>query len=57
MADPEPALDETIRELSALLARVYLRLSFPDQAANQLDCPETKSASCDSGLTLLEQRP
>jgi len=46
----DPALDDAIREIANLLATVHLRLLFPDRPA-KLDSPETKSDSCDCGLT------
>ena len=46
----DPALDEAIREIANLIATAHLRLRFPDRQ-NQLDSPETKSDSCDCGLT------
>ena len=50
MHDHDPALDAAIREIANLLATVHLRLRFPERAA-ELDSPETKSDSCDGGLT------
>jgi hypothetical protein len=46
----DPALDDVVREIANLLATAHLRLRFPDQP-NRLDSPETKSDSCDCGLT------
>ena len=46
----DPALDEAIREIANLLATAHLRIRFPDRP-NRLDSPETKSDSCDCGLT------
>ena len=50
MHDHDPALDAAIREIANLLATVHLRLQFPERPA-KLDSPETKSDSCDGGLT------
>ena len=50
MHDHDPALDAAIREIATLLATVHLRLRFPERPA-KLDSPETKSDSCDGGLT------
>jgi len=49
MPDPDAALEQTIRELATLLARIYLRLCFRDNRPERLDSPETKSDSCDCG--------
>jgi hypothetical protein len=49
MSDSDASLEETIREISALFAKVYLRLSLPEKLPDQLDSPETKSDSCDCG--------
>jgi hypothetical protein len=49
MSDSDPSLEETIREISALFAKVYLRLSLAEKLPGQLDSPETKSDSCDCG--------
>ena len=43
MPDPDPALDDVIREIAALLAAAYLRLRFPVNEPKQLDTPETGS--------------
>ena len=40
-----------VREIAAILAAAYLRLRFPDPSPQEVDCPETKSESCDEGLT------
>ena len=42
---------EAIRPIAAILAAAYVRLSFPERPPRELDCPETKSESCDGGLT------
>jgi hypothetical protein len=39
---------EAVREIAAILAAAYVRLRFPERA---VDCPETKSESCDGRLT------
>ena len=43
MPDPDPALDDALREIAALLAAAYLRLRFPLNEPKQLDTPETGS--------------
>ena len=50
MPDHDPALDDAIREIAALLATAYLRLRFPDQPS-QLDSPETESPHGTARLT------
>ncbi len=50
MPDRDPALDDAIREIAALLATAYLRLRFPD-LPSQVDSPGAESDSCDSRLT------
>ena len=42
---------ETIRQVAAILAGVYLRLRFSGSRPPEVDCPETKSESCVGGLT------
>ena len=49
MSDSEASPEETIREISALMAKVYLRVSIAERLPDQLDSPETKSDSCDCG--------
>jgi hypothetical protein len=51
MNDRDTDRAEAIRQIAALLAAGYLRLRFPDSAPNLVDCPETKSESCDGRLT------
>ena len=50
MANHDPALDDAIREIAALLATAYLRLRFPDPPS-PLDSAETESDTCDNRLT------
>jgi hypothetical protein len=50
MPDPDPALDDVIREIANLLATVYLRLRFPDPPG-RVDSPETESAHVTRELT------
>jgi hypothetical protein len=40
---------ETIRQIAAILAAVYLRLRFPEQPPPRLDSPETESAHGTAG--------
>jgi hypothetical protein len=42
---------EAVREIAAILAAAYFRLRFPCPSSQEVDCPETKSESCDEGLT------
>jgi hypothetical protein len=52
MNDRDPDRVEAVHQIAAILAAAYLRLRFPDQLAMlQVDCPETKSESCDGRLT------
>jgi hypothetical protein len=51
MNEPCPGRAEAVREIAAILAAAYLRLRFPDPSPQEVDCPETKSESCDEGLT------
>ena len=39
---------EAVRQIAAILAAAYVRLRFPERG---VDCPETKSESCDGRLT------
>ena len=41
MPDHDPALDNAISEIAALLADAYLRIRFPGEP-RQLDSPETE---------------
>jgi hypothetical protein len=43
---------EAVRQIAAILAAAYMRLRFPDPLPREVDCPETKSESCDGRLTL-----
>ena len=47
--DPDRA--EAVREIATVLATAYLRLRFSEPPPPVVDCPETKSESCDGGLT------
>ncbi len=40
-----------VQQIAAVLAGAYLRLRCADPPPNQVDCPETKSESCDGRLT------
>jgi hypothetical protein len=45
MNDPDRAA--AVRALARILAAAYLRLRFPESPEPPVDCPETKSESCD----------
>lgn len=45
----DPDRDEAVRQIATVLAGVYLRLRFPEPP--EVDCPETKSDSCEGRLT------
>jgi len=48
----DPHRAEAIRQIATILASAYLRLRFPvPEPVLPLDCPETKSDSCDGRLT------
>ena len=52
MNDRDPHRAEAILQIGRILAAVYLRLRFPAPVPSPpLDCPETKSESCDGRLT------
>ncbi len=51
MNDRDPDRAEAVRQIAAILAGAYLRLRFPDLATQGVDCPETKSESCEGRLT------
>ena len=51
MNDRDPDRAEAVRNITAILAAAYLRFRFPDPPPRVVDCPETKSESCDGGLT------
>jgi hypothetical protein len=51
MNDRDPDRTEAIRQIATILAGAYLRLRFPALASPELDCPKTKSESCDGRLT------
>jgi hypothetical protein len=40
---------EAIQQIATILANVYLRLRFPDQAPQRLDSPQTESAHGTAG--------
>jgi len=42
---------EAVRQIAAILAAAYVRLRFPEAPPREVDCPETKSESCDGRLT------
>lgn len=56
MNDRDPDRAGAIREIATVLATAYLRLRFPEPPPPAVDCPETKSESCDGGLTILQKR-
>jgi hypothetical protein len=43
---------EAIHQIASILAGAFLRLRFPGSPSGEVDCPETKSDSCVSRLTL-----
>ncbi len=43
---------EAVRTIAAILANAFIRLRFPDPPPPVVDCPETKSESCDQELTI-----
>ncbi len=47
----DPDRGEAVRAIAGILAGAYLRLHFPDPSPPPVDCPETKSESCDVRLT------
>ena len=51
MPDHDPALEDAIREIAALLATAYLRLRFPIGDQRQLDSPQTESPHGTARLT------
>jgi hypothetical protein len=51
MNDRDPDRAEAVRQIAAILAAAYLRLRFPESRSSVVDCPETKSESCDGRLT------
>jgi hypothetical protein len=50
MPDPDPALDDVIREIAHLLATAYLRIRFTDPPG-RVDSPETESVHVTGELT------
>ena len=52
MNDSDKDRTETIHQIASLLAVAFLRLQFRESPQKGVDCPETKSDSCDSRLTL-----
>jgi len=52
MNDRDPDRAEAVREIATVLATAYLRLRFPEPPPPMVDCRETKSESCDGGLTI-----
>ncbi len=42
---------EAVRQIATILAAAYLRLRFSESRPPGVDCPETKSESCDGRLT------
>ena len=51
MNDRDADRAESIRQIAAVFAAAYLRLRFPAPRPQEVDCPETKSESCDGRLT------
>jgi hypothetical protein len=52
MNDRDPDRTGAIREIATVLATAYLRLRFPEAPPPVVDCPETKSESCEGGLII-----
>lgn len=52
MNDSDLDRTEAIHQIASILAGAFLRLKFPESPQKGVDCPETKSDSCDSRLTL-----
>jgi hypothetical protein len=52
MNDSDHDRTDDIHQIASILASAFLRLQFPDSPEKGVDCPETKSDSCDSRLTL-----
>jgi len=51
MNDRDSDRAEAIRQIAAVFAAAYVRLRFSEPPKKAVDCPETKSESCDGGLT------
>ena len=51
MNDRDSDRAEAVRQIAALLAAAYVRPRFPESPRKEVDCPETKSESCDGRLT------
>jgi hypothetical protein len=51
MNEPGPEHEEAVRTIASILAGAYLRLRYQDQPPPPVDCPGTKSESCDVRLT------
>jgi hypothetical protein len=49
MNDPDRVA--AVSAIAGILAGAYLRLRFPESPQPPVDCPETKSESCDGRLT------
>jgi hypothetical protein len=47
MNESEASRAGAVREIAAILAAAYLRLHVPESRPKAVDCPETKSESCD----------
>jgi hypothetical protein len=52
MNDSDADRTEAIHQTASILAGAFLRLRFPESPQKEVDCPETKSDSCVSRLTL-----
>ena len=52
MNDSDPDRNEAITQIASILAGAFLRLQFSETQQKEVDCPETKSDSCVSRLTL-----
>jgi hypothetical protein len=49
MRDHDAALDQAIREVAAIFGDALVRLLFTNQAARQVDFPETESPHVTAG--------
>ena len=49
MRDHDPALDQAIREVAAILGDALVRLLFPESADFPVDLPETESPHVTAG--------
>jgi len=43
---------EAVRAIARILVSAYFRIRFPEAPQQTVDCPKTKSESCDERLTV-----